>query len=323
MVPLEIFEGKILTDLQDEYVQIMQDYSNCMDGIDNEEADKWKQEYQNLTFDIKKDYLASNNVENYDDVEFNQAMEEHKAITVDLGTGAKTYNTNTNGQITIPTKDLPAKTYVANIRFNGDDNYMPSNATAKITINKQTTQITATGVTTIYNINKDFVITLKHSQNSPLAKTKITVNFGTGAKTYTTDNNGQVKISTATLVPNTYTVKIAFEGNDNYMKSSSTAKVTVKKATPKVKAKAATFKKSLKIKKYSIILKNNKNQAMKKVKVTLKVKGKTYSAITTKKGLATFKITKLTKKGKFTATIKYNGNKYYTKLTKNIKIRVK
>ncbi len=85
LVPLEIFEGKILTDLQDEYVQIMQDYSNCMDGIDNEEADKWKQEYQNLTFDIKKDYLASNNVENYDDVEFNQAMEEHKAILEILG----------------------------------------------------------------------------------------------------------------------------------------------------------------------------------------------------------------------------------------------
>ena len=85
LIPLEIFEGKILTDLQDEYVQIMQAYSNCMDGIENEEAEKWNQEYQNLTFNIKKDYLTSNNVENYDDVEFNQAMEEHEAILKILG----------------------------------------------------------------------------------------------------------------------------------------------------------------------------------------------------------------------------------------------
>lgn len=85
LVPLEIFEGKILTDLQDEYVQIMQDYSNCMDGIENEEAKKWKQEYQNLTFDIKKDYLTSNNVENYNNVEFNHAMGEHKSILEILG----------------------------------------------------------------------------------------------------------------------------------------------------------------------------------------------------------------------------------------------
>ena len=50
-----------------------------------EEAEKWNQEYQNLTFNIKKDYLTINNVENYDDVEFNQAMEEHKAILEILG----------------------------------------------------------------------------------------------------------------------------------------------------------------------------------------------------------------------------------------------
>ncbi|MEE0935867.1 MAG: hypothetical protein U0L42_09355 [Methanobrevibacter sp.] len=248
------------------------------------------------------------------------------AISIDLGTGAKAYTTNSNGQVTISTKDLSPKTYDANIKYNGDDNYLPSTATAKITINnqtKQTTQITASSVTTTYNMNKDFVITLTNDQNSPITDVQITVNFGTGAKPYTTNSNGQVKISTATLVPKTYTVKIAFDGNDNYMESSSTAKVIVKKATPKFTAKAATFKKSVKTKKYTITLKNNKNQVMKKVKVTLKVKGKTYSATTNTKGKATFKITKLTKKGKYTATIKYNGNKYYNKLSKNIKITVK
>ena len=62
---------------------------------------------------------------------------------------------------------------------------------------------------------------------------------------------------------------------------------------------------------------------MKKVKVTLKVKGKTYKATTTAKGKATFKITKLTKKGKFTATIRYSGNKNYKAVSKSVKITVK
>jgi len=62
---------------------------------------------------------------------------------------------------------------------------------------------------------------------------------------------------------------------------------------------------------------------MKKVKLTLKVKGKTYKAITNKKGKATFKITKLTKKGKFKAVVKFAGNKNYKALSKNAVITVK
>ena len=47
----------------------------------------------------------------------------------------------------------------------------------------------------------------------------------------------------------------------------------------------------------------------------VKVNGKTYKAITNSKGRATFKITGLTKAGKFTASIKYNGNNYYSSIS--------
>ena len=70
-------------------------------------------------------------------------------------------------------------------------------------------------------------------------------------------------------------------------------------------------------------LKNTKGKAIKKAKVTLKVKGKKYNAKTNSKGKATFKIKKLTKKGKYKATIKFSGNKYYKKATKKVKITVK
>ena len=95
------------------------------------------------------------------------------------------------------------------------------------------------------------------------------------------------------------------------------------KITTKLTAKAKTFKLKTKTKKYTITLKDNKNKAMKNKKVTLKVKGKTYTAKTNSKGKATFKLTKLTKKGKYTAVIKYAGDKHYQKVTKKVKITVK
>ncbi len=62
---------------------------------------------------------------------------------------------------------------------------------------------------------------------------------------------------------------------------------------------------------------------IKKVKVTIKIGKKTYTAKTNSKGKATFKIKKLTKKGKYTAKITFKGNKYYKATTKKVKIVLK
>lgn len=62
---------------------------------------------------------------------------------------------------------------------------------------------------------------------------------------------------------------------------------------------------------------------MKNKKVTLKVNGKTYTDKTNSKGVATFKLSKLTKKGKYNAVITFAGDKYYNKVTKKAKITVK
>ena len=78
-----------------------------------------------------------------------------------------------------------------------------------------------------------------------------------------------------------------------------------------------------KYKKYQVTLKTNKNKVYKKQKITIKVNGKTYSAKTSSKGIATFKLTKLTKKGTFKATVKYSGNSKFKAVTKKVKITVK
>ena len=208
------------------------------------------------------------------------------------------------------------------------DHYNAPDATVNVEISRKTPELTATSVTTTYNVNKDLVITLKDEKGEALSGEEVTVDLN-GTKTYTTDENGQVKIATGSLVPNTYNVKISFAGNDYYLGSDATAKVTVKKATPKITASAKTFTFEDKTKKYTVTLKDNNGKALKNTKVTLKVNGKSYTATTNSKGVATFKLSditkgkKLTKKATYNAVISFAGDKYYNKVTKNVKLSVK
>ena len=221
--------------------------------------------------------------------------------------------------ISIPALD--AGTYTLTVTTIADNNHNNVTKNATITVNKLKTELTGNAITTTYNVNKDLVITLKDITGKALSGVKVTVDLN-GAKTYTTDKNGQVKVSTKGLAPKAYTAKVTFNGDTKYDKSTKDIKVTVKKATPKLTAKKKTYKTTPKTKKYTIVLKDNTGKAIKKAKVTLKVKGKTYKATTNSKGKATFKITNLNKKGTFKATITYKGNKYYNKVSKKANIKV-
>ena len=206
--------------------------------------------------------------------------------------------------------------------FSDEDEWDYENNVARktVTVNKLNTELTGSAVSTTYNVNKNLVISLKDVNGNPLSGFNITVNLN-GVKTYTTDSNGQVKVSTKGLSPKSYTAKISFDGDNNYENSSKEIKVTVKKANPKLTASTKTYKTSTKVKKYTITLKDNTGKAISKAKVTLKVNGKTYKATTNSKGKATFNI-KLNKAGTFKATVTFNANKYYNKVTKKVNIKV-
>ena len=231
------------------------------------------------------------------------------------GTFVGTYNFTSDGW------KVPLNGGYYKVTYNATDF---DNVTAEgiIVVNKEKSAVSSKAVTTVYNNNKYLVITLKDSKGKAISGAKVTVTLAS-AKAYKTDKNGQIKINIGKLIPKTYTAKISFAGNTNYLSSSTTAKVVVKKATPKMTAKAKTFKVKVKTKKFKITLKNNLKKVMKNTKVTLRVNKKTFTAKTNSKGVATFKITNLKKKGKFTAVIKYAGSKYYNKVTKKVKITVK
>ena len=76
-----------------------------------------------------------------------------------------------------------------------------------------------------------------------------------------------------------------------------------------------------KTKKYTVILKTGKTP-LKNKRIKLKLRGKTYSAKTNKKGKVTFKL-KIKKRGKFKAVIRFNGDKSYKASKKTVYIKIK
>ena len=199
---------------------------------------------------------------------------------------------------------------------------------------------------TITSEDNNVVITLTDvNAGKPIVDVEVGIfNNGKVFGYFDTDSNGQIILKDLegnysfefsypgdpyAYLPTSLNKTFTFTKSQNTNQSASSGSTndvnapanTVKKVS-KIIAKKATFKKSKKVKKYIITLKSGKNP-IKKVKVFLKVKGKTYKATTNSKGKATFKITKLNKKGTYKAKITFKGNTNYMACGKTIKIKVK
>ena len=232
-----------------------------------------------------------------------------------------------NGVATFKT-DLKPGNYTVTFTVAGSDNYKmaTSNGTLSIADDRIATALTAINPTVyLQAIEKgsNYQITLKDDSGKAIAGKEITVSFNGATYKATTDANGIATVTLKATKTGSLKATISFAGDDTYKAASKTATVKITKEASKITAKKKTFKATTKTKKYAITLKSKSGKAIKKVKVTIKVKGKTYKATTNSKGKATFKITKLTKKGKHTATVKFAGNKYFNKASKKVKITIK
>lgn len=194
----------------------------------------------------------------------------------------------------------------------------------KVNINiLKSSSIYVANLTTNYNSGNVLLVNLHDSAGTVIKYAKVSITLNGVSKYYYTDENGQIMVPTKTLTPGTYDVDINYDGDSSYMSSSTTAQIVIKKVTPKLTAPAKTYKVKDKIKSYVVTLKDNAGKVMKKMKIKVKVNGKTYSATTNTKGQATFKLTKLTKKGTFSAVVSYSGSTTYNSVKKTVKIKVK
>ena len=119
-----------------------------------------------------------------------------------------------------------------------------------------------------------------------------------------------------------YTVSVKFLGDDFYKAKSNSFKITVNKKKMSLKVPKKTFKSSVKVKKLTATLKDNKGKLISGKKIVFKVNGKKYVAKTNKKGIATVKV-KLSKKKVYSFTAKFAGDKSYNKITTKSKVKIR
>lgn len=171
--------------------------------------------------------------------------------------------------------------------------------------------------------------TLKDSDGNVLANK--TVQIALSGKIFTAVTNkdgiGALRINLASS--NVYTCALSFNGDENSTAAPlAITKLTVIKKKTAINALSRTFKANVKTKTITVTLKTVKNlydgktYLKKGKKLTLTIKGKTYVAKTNAKGVAKFTI-KLTKKGKYTAKIRFAGDATYKASARSIRITIK
>ncbi|MFM5883594.1 Ig-like domain repeat protein [Methanobrevibacter gottschalkii] len=224
----------------------------------------------------------------------------------------------TNGVGKAIFKDLTIGEHVLIIDYSGDSNYL--NTTEGIYFNvSKAIPVIDIDVKNIYVKGKEVIdIALPDDATGSVT---IFIN-GVEQKTVN-DNISSIVLTKSGLAAGTYNVMVSYTGDSKYESANTTVQFKVSKYKAKLTASSKTYNVKVKTKYYYITLKNNKNKVMKKIKVYLKVNGVTYSATTNSYGKASFKLSKLTKKGTYDALITYKGTSYYNKLTKKVTIAVK
>ncbi|WP_406534899.1 NosD domain-containing protein [Methanobrevibacter sp.] len=246
----------------------------------------------------------------------------NKIVTVTIAGNTYSNVTDENGIASIALALTPGN-YTATVHTASDYYNKAGNAEATIVVNddRVNSAFTAAGKTvylkTIVSGYK-YSVTLKDANGNALANKNININYNGKNYKATTNANGVATVTLKATATGSKYATISFASDDTH--KATTKKVTIKvtKQATKITAAKKTFKAKTKTKKYTITLKAGKTP-INKAKVTIKVKGKTYTATTNKYGKATFKITKLTKKGKYAATVKYTATKYYSASSKTVK----
>lgn len=184
--------------------------------------------------------------------------------------------------------------------------------------------LTVTTVNTAVDgkIGKYLSFTLKDSYGEALAGKQVIIVLNNVEYKVKTNSNGVAKVQVNIAKAGTYTATAYFMGEEGFGPAYKKVKVTVKKQTAKLTTTKKTYKANAKTKTLTATFKSAKGKAIKGKKISFKVNGKTYTATTNAKGVATVKV-KLTKKGSYTFTASFAGDSTYNKISKKAKLVIK
>ena len=207
----------------------------------------------------------------------------------------------------------------------GSDVLVPSGNTisfrSETQIIYQNMTTTAVDVQTDGRVGEYFYITLKDKNGIALANKPIQIGFNGNVYNRTTDEKGSARLQINLQSSGTYTFAVSFLGDDEYNGSFVVAKIVVNKQKPVISTSNYYYKRDAKSKKISISLKSASKKPLKNKTVKLVLNGKTYSAKTNSNGIVTINVS-LSKKGTYSFTVKYAGDKTYAAVSKTAKLTI-
>ena len=245
-------------------------------------------------------------------------------ITITVGTKAYVLKTNAYGVATQSYTPTKVETQTITAKYNGDSQYNNSSTTASITVKKITTKLTlkVSNSTPVNNTSITITATLTDENNNKVANQNITITVGGKTFKVKTNSNGIATQSYTPTKVETQIIAVTYKGDSQYVNSTATANITVKKINSKLTVKASnttlTLNTSINI---TAILTDANGNKLSGQNVTINVAGRTYTVKTDTSGVATKAYTPTTV-GKQTITATYKGDSKYNNSTATTNITV-
>lgn len=221
----------------------------------------------------------------------------NKNLTTIINNENHTITTNENGSADFKL-NLPAKRYILQVIFAGDNDYDSVNETFNINVLKQDVNLNLGDAS--LKKGEIFYSYLTDMKGNPLENSLIT--FTLNGKTYTdvTDSGGRAELK-INLAPGSYSLKISFEGNDYYQSLSRTITLVVLATTSLVIGNSILLTNGY----LRIYLKSDTPSAIANQNVKITINGKVYTKKTNSEGIIIFKPKQGT--GKLTITVEFGG----------------
>ena len=171
-------------------------------------------------------------------------------------------------------------------------------------------------------VGKYFYVNLTDINGKPLVNKTVQIGFNGAIYNRTTNETGGVRLQINLGYKGTYTFAVSYLGDEYYNGSFVVAKIVVSTQKTKLTTAKKTYKASAKTKTLTATLKDASGHVISGKKVTFTVNGKSYSATTNSKGVATVKVSLSTKKT-YSFTAKYAGDDMYTASSVSGKVTIK
>ena len=205
----------------------------------------------------------------------------NKNLTATINNEQHPLFTNENGTAKLKL-DLPAKSYVLQVNFLGDDEYAPVNKTFDITVSKINAALSF-GPTGLKN-GEYLYAYLKDINGNPIQNVPLSFNVNNNLYTYDTDSSGRAGLKIS-LSLGSHGITVGFAGNDYYNSVSQTVNVMVLIPTSIVIGNSILLTNGF----LRVYLRSDSQSILANQLIKITINGKVYEKRTNSEGIVIFK----------------------------------